>query len=95
MYPFIVKVHYWDEIHTPAEIRHTHVLVYAESFADAADRIERYFDDDIEDMKIMSAGDQYTLFEVSGKVADALIIGLGNYKDGIAHMREALEEEDN
>ena len=93
MYPFIVKVHYSDDIHTPAEIRHTHVLIYADSFADAAKRTEDYFGNDLDDMKIMCAGDQDTLFEVSGKVADALLIGLGNYRDGIAHMREAEEKE--
>ena len=93
MYPFVVKVHYWDDIHTPAKMRHTHVLVYAESFSDAASQIEHYFGDDLEDLKIMSAGDEGTLFEVSGHVADALIVGLGNYKDGIKHIQEREAEE--
>ena len=93
MYPFVVKVHYWDDVHTPAKVRHTHVLVYAESFAAAAAKTETYFGDSLEDMKVMCAGDEGTLFEVSGHVADALIVGLGNYKDGIEHIREKEESE--
>ena len=94
MYPFIVKVHYYDDIHTPAETKHTYVLLYAESFSDAAMQTEEYFGDSLEDMKIMCVSDCDSLFEVSGKIADALIVGLGNYKDGIRRIHEAEEDED-
>ena len=91
MYPFIVKVHYWDDIHTPAERRSTYALLYAETFSEAANKIEEYFGDILDDMKIICAGDADTLFEVSSKIAEALIIGLGNYKDGLKHIQESEE----
>ena len=50
MYPTIVTVEYWDEgehcLKTEA------ALVYAKSFTDAAERVENYYGDTIESMKI-------------------------------------------
>lgn len=50
MYPTIVTVEYWDEdehcLNTEA------ALIYAGNFADAAERVEDYYGDTIESMRI-------------------------------------------
>lgn len=50
MYPTIVTVEYWDG--DECTLRIEGVLIYAKSFADAAEQIERYYGDTIESMKI-------------------------------------------
>lgn len=50
MYPTIVTVEYWDE--DECVLKTEGVLIYAKSFADAAEQIERYYGDTIESMKI-------------------------------------------
>lgn len=50
MYPTIVTVEYWNE--DEYVLKTEGVLIYAKSFADAAEQIERYYGDTIESMKI-------------------------------------------
>lgn len=96
MYPFIAKVHYYEENGDSVilERKRTHLLLYAESFSDAAAQVERYFGTGMEDMKLWAIGDEGTFFEVSGAVASALRAGLGNYKDGISILSEVEENEE-
>lgn len=95
MYPFVAKVHYWndwdDEVNWKLE--HTHVLVYGESFADAAARIEKHFGKNLEDLKLWCVGDAGQLFEVPGRIAEAFIVGCGDYRDGKANMKAREEDE--
>lgn len=50
MYPTIVTVEYWDG--DECTLKTEGVLIYAESFASAAEKIENYYGDTIESMKI-------------------------------------------
>ena len=50
MYPTIVIVEYWDE--DARTLKSEGVLIYAESFAGAAEQIENYYGHIIESMKI-------------------------------------------
>lgn len=50
MYPTIVTVEYWDE--DESCLKTEAVLIYAGSFADAAERIEDYYGDTIGSMRI-------------------------------------------
>jgi len=96
MFPFIAKVHYYEDNSDSAvlERKHTHVLLYAETFADAAAQVEEYFGVDMDDMKLWAVGDEGTFFEVSGTVADAIRAGLGNYKEGVKILEEVNEGEE-
>ena len=95
MFPFIAKVHYYEEKEDDVilERKHTHVLLYANTFAEAATQVEEYFGVDMEDLKLWCIGDEGTFFEVSGSVADALRAGLGNYHDGVKILAEVNEED--
>jgi len=50
MYPTIVTVEYWDEDERCLKIEG--ILIYAESFAGAAEQVENYYGQTIESMKI-------------------------------------------
>ena len=50
MYPTIVTVEYWDE--DEKILKTEGVLIYAESFANAAEQVEEYYGNMIESMKI-------------------------------------------
>lgn len=90
MFPFIVKVRFYDEINEKMDT--THCLVYADSFTEATRQIDEYFGGDQEEMRIRMCGEEHTFFEVNKDVADALYIGCGNYKDGIKNIK-AMEED--
>ena len=49
MYPTIIKVSYWDE--DEGKMRNAVSITLSESFADAADKAERYYGD-VQDMNI-------------------------------------------
>lgn len=88
MYPFVVKVEYWDDFETPWTRARLNILVYADTFAEAAARIEDRYVDNIESIEVIACGDNSQLFEVSDKIANALIEGSGNYREG----RKILQE---
>ena len=50
MYPTIVTVEYWDE--DEKILKTEGVLIYAESFANAAEQVEEYYGNTIESMRI-------------------------------------------
>ena len=50
MYPTIVTVEYWDE--DVRTLKSEGVLIYAKSFAGAAEQIEDYYGHTVESMKI-------------------------------------------
>ena len=83
MYPFVVKVKYWDDYYEPWKLTDMNVLLYAESFTDAADKIEHRYIDNIESLSVHSVADEGMFFEVSEDIADALILGEGDYSLGV------------
>ena len=87
MYPFVVKVKYWDDFEPKWTLEHMNVLVYADTFAEAASMVENGYVDHIESIKVIACGEEGQLFEVSGEIAKALIEGGGDYKFGINEMR--------
>lgn len=48
MYPTLCKVEYWDE----GEIKTDNCLIYADTFVDAAQKIEDYYGKEIESLSI-------------------------------------------
>ena len=50
MYPTIVTVEYWDD--DTRTLKTEGVLIYAETFAGAAEQVENYYGQTIESMKI-------------------------------------------
>ena len=85
MYPFIVKAHYWDDFNPQWEFKHTHLIIYANDFADAAQQAESYLSK-VESMEIYSCGEGEMLFEVPGHIADILIAGICNYNEGLERV---------
>ena len=94
MYPFVVKVKYLNDLdfETPATYDHLNLLIYADTFADtfakAAARIEDRYIDNIESIEVIPCGDSSQLFEVSDKIANALIEGSGDYAEGKKIIQE-------
>ena len=93
MYPFVVKVKYWDDFEPEWTLKHVNILVYADTFAEAASMVENGYIDHIESIKVMACGEEGQFFEVSGEIAKALIEGGGNYKFGINEMRRKNESD--
>lgn len=48
MYPTLCKVEYWDEI----QLKTDNCLIYADSFVEAAQKIEDYYGKEIESLSI-------------------------------------------
>ena len=71
MYPFVIKITYFDE--SSESFQPLNVLVYAESFAAAVKYIEDKYIDDIISIEIHCVGDSIQLFEVSDFIADLII----------------------
>ena len=99
MYPFILKLEYWDDYETPWVKRHMHILLYAESMAAAVAKAEESnYVDNLETVKVMSVADSGTFFEVPGHIAKILIAGAGNYRQGLEELdsttvRDKLHED--
>lgn len=88
MYPYIIKAEYWDDISDPWALKHIQVLLYAESHSDAVSRFENsHYVENIETIKAIAAGDEYTFFEVPGHIAKILAAGAGNYRDGLEELQ--------
>ena len=92
MYPYIVKVEYWNDITDPWTLEHLQVLLYADSITEAVSKFEnaRYVDN-IESIKAICAGDENTFFEVPGHIAKILATGYGNYRDGLKRAAGLLK----
>ena len=90
MYPFVVKVHYYNDV---GDLERTHLLVYAKSFAEVTKTVEDYIRD-IDNIKITLVGDSGQLFEVNGAIAKALIAGASDYKCGVANLLAAKKDEE-
>lgn len=87
MYPFILKLEYWDDYKTPWVKRHMHILLYAESMAAAvAQAEESHYVDYLDNVKVMSVADSGTFFEVPEHIAKILIAGEGNYHRGLEEL---------
>lgn len=71
MYPFVIKITYFDE--SSESFQPLNVLVYAESFAAAVKYIEDKYIDNIDNIEIHCIGDSVQLFEVSDFIADLII----------------------
>ena len=91
MYPFVVKVKYWDDFYEPWALTSMNVLVYAESFTAAADMIENHYVDNIESISVHAVADEGMLFEVTEEIADTLIFGEGDYAHGVK-MRDVAKD---
>ena len=88
MYPYIIKAEYWDDIYEPWELQHIQVLLYAENYSNAISKFENsHYVDNIETIKVISAGDQNTFFEVPGHIAKILAAGAGIYRDGLEELQ--------
>lgn len=81
MYPFVCGTRYWDEI--DHEEKNTYLLLYSHSFSDAMSAIEDYFGENLISANIHCIAEEGSYFEVSEKVATALVKGGGIYEDGI------------
>ena len=89
MYPFVVKVKYWDDYHEPWELKKINILLYAEDFTDAANKIEHRYVDNIEYISVSAVADEGMFFEVPEEIADALIAGEGDYSLGVKKNNNA------
>lgn len=89
-YPFILKIEYWDDCAEPWKLAHTNVLVYAEDMTAAVAQVEHanYFSS-MEEISVSFAGDEGTLFEVPGHIADILLAGSGHFKYGLSQIKSA------
>ena len=88
MYPYIIKAEYWDDMSDPWTLKHIQVLLYAESHSDAVSKFEKaHYVDNIETIKAIAAGDEYTFFEIPGHIAKILAAGAGNYRDGLQELK--------
>ena len=83
MYPFVVKVKYWDDFEPEWTLKHVNILVYADAFAEAASMVENGYIDHIESIKVMACGEE----------GQTLIEGGGDYKFGINEMRRKNESD--
>lgn len=91
MYPFIVKIVYWDDFDTPWVKNHTHVMLYAESMSAAVAQVEKSnYVPNIEALEIMSAGDASQMFEIPGHIAKILVAGGGNYREGLREVKSSV-----
>ena len=91
MYPFILKLEYWDEVEPEWKFAHTHVLVYAESMAAAVAQVESSnYVPNLENVKVISAGDYGSMFAVPGHIAKILAAGGGNYREGLREIESAV-----
>lgn len=88
MFPFIIKAEYWNDLNDPWTLDHIQVLLYADSHSDAISKFENsHYVDNIETIKAIAAGDEYTFFEVPGHIAKILAAGAGIYRDGLEDLR--------
>lgn len=88
MYPFIIKVHYWDEYEEPWALKHIQVLLYAPTAADAVRQFETSnYVKNIDDIKAIYAGCEDQLFEIPGHIAKILAAGAGIYHDGLEELQ--------
>ena len=91
MYPFILKLEYWDDIEPEWKFAHIHVLVYAETMSAAVAQVESSnYVPNLENVKVISAGDDGQLFEIPGHIAKILAAGGGNYRDGLREVKSAI-----
>ena len=88
MFPFIIKAEYWNDLNEPWALDHIQVLLYADSHSDAISKFEnsRYVEN-IETIKVISAGDEDTFFEIPGHIAKILAAGAGIYRDGLQELK--------
>lgn len=83
MYPFIVTVDYYDDSKTIWDLTHINLLIYAETFAQAAARIEDgNYVSNIENIHVLSAGEEGSYFEIPDEMIDIFTLGGGSYTDG-------------
>ena len=91
MYPFILKLEYWDDFKEPWKFAHTHVLVYAESMSAAVAQVESSnYIPNLENVKVISAGDNSAMFEIPGHIAKILAAGGGNYHEGLREVKSSI-----
>ena len=91
MYPFILKLEYWDDAEEPWKFAHIHVLVYAESMSAAVAQVEcSNYVPNLENVKVISAGDDGQLFEIPGHIAKILAAGAGNYREGLLEIKSSV-----
>ena len=83
MYPFIVTVDYYDDTYTPWKLDHVNILLYADSFTEAAAIIEdAQYVPHVENIHILSVGDSSTFFDIPDEMIDPFLIGGGSYTLG-------------
>ena len=91
MYPFILKLEYWDDIEPEWKFAHIHVLVYAETMSAAVAQVESSnYVPNLENVKVISAGDDGQLFEIPGHIAKILAAGGGNYREGLREIKSSV-----
>lgn len=91
MYPFILKLEYWDDIKEPWTFAHIHVLIYAESMSAAVAQVESSnYVPNLENVKVISAGDDGTMFEIPDHIAKILAAGGGNYREGLREVKSSI-----
>lgn len=88
MYPFIVKIVYWDDFDAQWVKNHTHIMLYAESLSAAVAKVEEAnYVPNIESVEVISAGDAGQMFEIPGHIAKIFVAGDGNYHDGLLKVK--------
>ena len=91
MYPFILKLEYYDDAEPERKLAHIHVLVYAESLSAAVAQVEHpNYVPNLENVKVLSAGEDGTMFEIPGHIAKILAAGGGNYRDGLREVKNSV-----
>ena len=91
MFPFILELEYWDDIEPEWKFTHTHVLVYAESMSAAVAQVESSnYIPNLENVKVISAGDNGTMFEIPDHIAKILAVGGGNYCEGLRKIKNSV-----
>ena len=90
MFPFIVKVKYWDDMTDPWKLKNSNLLIYAEDMTAAVGQVERanYFAA-VEKVEVSYAGDEGSFFEVPGHIAEVLLAGSSHYKFGLKRVKSA------
>lgn len=91
MYPFILKLEYWDDCKEPWKFTHTYVLNYAESMSAAVAQVESSnYVPNLENIKVISVGDDGMMFEIPGHIAKILAAGGGNYCEGLREVKSSI-----
>ena len=73
MYPILCKVDYWDE--EKKRIITENIVLYADSFAEAAARVEDYYGKEMESLAI-NMYEEGGLWKVSDSQAEIMVKGL-------------------